>query len=95
LKMTLGTENPRDVPIYSASECARCLGLPASTVRGWVTVAKNGAIGGAGPLIQPADPDPLTLSFINLVEVHVLSAMRESPKVADSENGAGNRVAPA
>lgn len=59
--------DPKDLPAYSLPDTAGYLGLSASTLRSWVT---------GRCLIEPALGDPLTLSFNNLVEAHVLGAMR-------------------
>jgi len=65
-------DDPRHVPLYSIPESARYLGLPVPTVRSWVAgVGDDGA-----RLIQPASSEPAALSFINLVELHVMAALR-------------------
>jgi uncharacterized protein (DUF433 family) len=55
-------------PAYTVPEAARYLELPAGTLQYWV----------AGGRVQPVirTPEPGYLSFINLVEAHVLSALR-------------------
>ena len=70
-------DDPRHVPLYSIPECARYLGLSAATVRNWVT----GTDDDSGPLIQPAGSEPTALSFINLVELHVMAALRRHHRV--------------
>jgi uncharacterized protein (DUF433 family) len=55
-------------PAYTVAEAARYLELPAATLQYWV------ARGRAEPVIRT--PEPRFLSFINLVEAHVLSALR-------------------
>ncbi len=67
---------PQYAPLYSIPECARYLGLPAARVRSWVTGS-----GDSGPLIQAAGSEPTSLSFVNLVELHVLAALRQRHKV--------------
>lgn len=67
---------PRHVPLYSIPECARYLGLPTPTVRSWVTGGND-----SEPLIQPAGSEPTALSFINLVELHVMAALRRHHRV--------------
>lgn len=67
----------RDLPSYSVPEAAHYLMLPASTVRYWA----------AGrdlykPLIAPARESPLLLSFVNLVELHMLGAIRRKHTVS-------------
>ncbi len=75
-------DDPRHVPLYSIPECARYLGLPAPTVRSWVTAAASGAGSDNLPLVQPAGTDPTALSFLNLIELHVLAALRRRHRVA-------------
>lgn len=70
-------DDPRHVPLYSIPECARYLGLPAPTVRSWVS---RNSIGGA-PLVQPAGVEPTSLSFVNLVELHVMAALRRHHRI--------------
>lgn len=65
------TTDPREVPSYDPAEVAHYLHLPASTVRNWV----RGSNGFRPVLALPARKATL-LSFLNLVEVHVLSAIR-------------------
>jgi len=65
-------KDPRELPNYSFSEAAAYLCLPRSTVAAWVR-------GQAAfkPVIDLPDPKRSLLSFLNLVEVHVLSSIRQ------------------
>ena len=63
--------DPREIGTYGLSEAASYLRLPPATLRRWVTGAQPGA-----PLIALPDPQSAVLSFTNLVEAHVLSALR-------------------
>lgn len=63
--------DPREMPAYSPAEAAHYLDIPVSTVRYW-SVGRDQI----QPLIEPAQHGPLILSFANLVELHVLSAIR-------------------
>ena len=70
-----GGKDPRQVPIYSVSEVAHHLRLPRTTVQAWVR-----SRGGPAPfrrVIVPDDGRGSMLSFRNLVEIHVLSALRQ------------------
>lgn len=69
--------DPREQPSYTLSEAAHYLVLPSSTVRSW-------SVGGPAtePLIQVAASSPVLLSFLNLAELHVLSAIRRTHLVA-------------
>lgn len=61
-----------DVPIYSATDAARYIRVPPSTLRSWLT--------DRGGLISPAGADG-ALSFANLAEAFVLSSIRRVHKV--------------
>jgi len=69
----------RELPAYSIAEIAHHLGVPPATIRYWAT--------GQGPypaLIEvPRVPkgEPTLLSFLNLVELHVLAAIRRKHAV--------------
>jgi uncharacterized protein (DUF433 family) len=71
--------DPREVPVYPIGEAARYLNLPASTLSSWVK-GRDYVTGGGkkrwDPLIQIADAGWSLLSFNNLVEAHVLKAIR-------------------
>ena len=58
-------------PAYTLSEAAHYLGVPRATVRYW-SVGR----GDLAPLIVLPSHAPPALSFFNLVELHVLSALR-------------------
>ena len=68
----------RQAPLYSIPECARYLGLPASTVRGWIAQPGSESQGDPRRLVKPAGSDPTALSFTNLVELFVLSSLRRN-----------------
>lgn len=77
-------EDPRELPLYSVYEAARYLKIPRSTLRSWVAGRTYEVKEGEAyfdPLITLADPDSLTLSFNNLIEVYVLSALRVKHQV--------------
>ena len=71
--------DPRVVPAYSAAEAARYLRMPEGTLRSWVAgrwYPVAGQSKRSRPLVHPDDPQGQYLSFINLVEAHVLAAIR-------------------
>lgn len=74
------TTNPdrREMPAYSVAEAAHYLGIPVSTVRYWAA----GRPGVSKPLIESAALHPIALSFLNLVELHVLGAIRREYEVS-------------
>jgi uncharacterized protein (DUF433 family) len=80
-----GGRDPRDLPAYSLDLAARLLLLPFSTLKAWVfgqSWKQKDPLGGKPverffePLITPPDPNEHMLSFVNLVEAHVLKAVR-------------------
>lgn len=75
-KTTLGV---RDQPAYSLAEAARYLKLPVATLRSWVVGRGYPTASGTErfhPLIHPPEKRPPVLSFSNLIEAHVLRALR-------------------
>ena len=70
--------DPRHVPLYSIPECARYLGLPVSTVRGWIVPPGSDSIDDSRRLVKPAGSNPTALSFTNLVDIFVLSSLRRN-----------------
>jgi uncharacterized protein (DUF433 family) len=76
--------DPRDIPAYSIPEAAHYLGLPASTLRAWFIGQRythSGKRHQFHAVIKPADPDEHSLSFSNLVEAYVLTAIRRKHKI--------------
>lgn len=71
-----GGVDPLDLPVYRVGEAARYLGVPPSTLRAW-----NFGQTGFRRVIVPEDPKTGLLSFRNLVEAHVLSALRVHHRV--------------
>lgn len=72
-------DDPRRWPAYSLAEAAHYLRMPVGTLRSWVVgrwypVARQSKR--SRPLIHLDDPQRQYLSFINLVEAHVLVAIR-------------------
>jgi uncharacterized protein (DUF433 family) len=71
--------DPRLMPAYSFGEAGHYLRMPEGTLRSWV-VGRWYPVAGQSkrskPLIHLDDPKKQYLSFINLVEAHVLAAIR-------------------
>jgi uncharacterized protein (DUF433 family) len=68
----LRTLDPREMPAYRVSEVAHYLRMPKATVRAWaVGQGRFDAV----LTLEPRNGVPL-LSFVNLIEVHVLDALR-------------------
>jgi uncharacterized protein (DUF433 family) len=74
------TDSFREAALYTTTEVAHYLRLPVSTVRAWAFgqgyESKDGAPKRFRPVIDVADRKARRLSFINLVELFVLSAIR-------------------
>ena len=62
-----------EVPTYGMPEAAKYLRVPYQTLRYWITGFHR-----MPPIISPASSDPIRLSFINLLEGHMLTAMRKA-----------------
>lgn len=79
-----GETDPRNIPTYSISDAARYLRIPAGTIRSWTVGRKYPTANGSSffrPLIPIPVLKPRLLSFTNLVEVHVLRAIRNHHKI--------------
>ena len=74
-----------DTPAYPASEVARILSLPVTTVMAWSFGQAYRSASGSPkrfqPVIRPADTRKRLLSFANLCELHILSAIRRHHKI--------------
>lgn len=71
--------DPRDQAAYSIGEAARFLKVPAATLRTWTLGRQYRTSSGRAQsqaLIRPASTDLRLLSFWNLIEAHVLRALR-------------------
>jgi len=78
-------QDPREVPAYGIAEAAHYLQIPHTTLRSWV-VGRHSATGSGKrffrPLIVLADREHHLLSFFNLVEAHILNALRRRHTIA-------------
>jgi uncharacterized protein (DUF433 family) len=73
------TNDPRLLPAYPAAEAAHYLRMPEETLRSWVAgrlYPVGGQMKRSRPLIHLDDPKKQYLSFINVVEAHVLAGIR-------------------
>ena len=76
--------DPRELPSYTLRDAAHYSGVPLATLKTWVWGRDYPTAGGLKqfkPIIQPPDPSKPSLSFFNLVEAHVLAAIRRHHKV--------------
>ncbi len=77
--------DPRSIPTYSIGDAARYLRIPAGTIRSW-TVGRRYTTPRGSRQFEPViavrhDRKPILLSFNNLIEVHVLRAIRKDHKI--------------
>lgn len=74
----------RECPTYGVAEMAHYLQIPQTTLRSWVVGRPSSTDFGTPffePLILLPDPNRLLLSFMNVVEVHVLDAIRRQHQI--------------
>lgn len=74
--------DPRDAPAYILSEAAALVGVPTSTLRSWTKGREQPTK--SGPRRTPAiivTPSERYLSFTNLVEAHILAALRNKHSI--------------
>ncbi len=80
-----GGRPPGELPAYTMGETAHWLGLAPATVRSWC-VGQHYHYRGSRRFFKPAldiaDPAGKLLSFQNLVELHVLAAIRREHQVS-------------
>lgn len=77
-------KDPRNIGTYSAAEAVHYLRVPYSTVRSWVFGTRYKTKLGSRPfqpVITIPEPNQRLLSFTNLVELHVLNAIRRYHQV--------------
>ena len=74
-----------DKPAYPIGEASRMLGLPPATVKAWCFGQDYRSRAGTPkrfqPVVRPADARARLLSFSNLCELHVLSAIRRVHRI--------------
>lgn len=71
--------DPRELPAYGIAEAAYYLRIPVATLRSWVRGGYYPPESGRSyfrPVIALPEPELGSLSFVNLVEAHVLDAIR-------------------
>jgi uncharacterized protein (DUF433 family) len=68
-----------DAPAYSVAGAARYLRLSPSTLRQWIV--------GESAVVRLANHNPPELSFANLLECHVINALRERLSMESVRNG--------
>src|SRR4051794_14918257 len=80
LRTNTNTEDLRELPAYGIAEAAHYLLIPRATLRSWLA-GMSYRTGFFKPVIEPAARSPLALSFVNLIEAHVLAAIRRKHRV--------------
>ena len=78
-------QDPRELPVYSVTEAARYLRIPGATLRSWVVGRSYPTTAGQRffrPVIHLPEEDWSVLSFVNMVEAHVLEAIRRQENIA-------------
>lgn len=75
---------PRSIHTYTTGDAARYLRMPKATIRSWTvgrTYPTNEGNRHFQPLITIPEQKPRLLSFTNLVEIHVLRAIRQAHNI--------------
>ena len=78
-RRTAATADIRERPAYPVAEAARYLKVPSATLRSWFMGRQYQTAQGPQQfpaIVAPASRRPPTLSFYNLIEAHVLRALR-------------------
>jgi len=73
------------MPAYALAEAAHYLLIPPATLRSWVRGRSYPTEAGQQffkPLIELPNPKLISLSFVNMVEAHVLDAIRREHNIA-------------
>ncbi|HJU06206.1 MAG TPA: DUF433 domain-containing protein [Nitrospiraceae bacterium] len=75
----------RELPSYGFTEAGHYLRVPPTTIRCWVAGRYYPSQTGpqfSKPIVQLPDPRKRLLSFMNLIEIHVLDAIRREHNIA-------------
>ncbi len=74
-------DDPREMPLYGITQAADYIKVPVNTLRSWIRGRKyrveNGGIRFSSPVIHLPKSDLPMLSFMNLIEAHVLKGIRK------------------
>lgn len=76
--------DPRELPAYGIGEAAHYLRIPGATLRSWAVGRPYRRADGpqySDPVLVLPDPKRPILSFINLVETHILTAIRRRHRI--------------
>ncbi len=75
----------REIPSYAITEAAHYLRIPPATIRSWIAGRHYPTQSGKQffqPIIQLRSTGTRLLSFLNLIEVHVLDAIRREHSIS-------------
>jgi len=75
-------KDPKELPLYGFAEAAHYLTVPKATLRAWFVGQKLGGQKAFRPVLVPADAAQRRLSFVNVVEAHVLDALRKEHRIS-------------
>lgn len=79
-----GGIDPRYLPNYNASDASRHLRIPIATIRAWsngIKANRQKKRQAFPAVITASQNQPLRLSFINLIELHLLRAIRQQHNI--------------
>ncbi len=74
-----GGQDPREIAAYNSADAAHYLRIPENTIRAWAfgrSVPGPRGVRRLQPLIAAAGASRHLLSFVNVLEIHVLDAIR-------------------
>ena len=74
--------DPRLIPAYDAAMVMRYLHIPKTTLQHWTHAYRSSTGRVVTPIVRPDDVDGALLSFANLIELHVLCALRREHQVS-------------
>ncbi len=74
-------KDPRTIPAYDVTAVSHYLRIPENTIRNWAFGYQLPSGRQAASVIHVDDPEGQFLSFANLVELHVLGALRRDHRV--------------
>ena len=80
------SKDPREIPAYTPTDAARYLRIPVGTLKRWLLgynfKSRDGSTIFSEPLLNIANRNPNLLSFMNLIESHVLCVFRRKHGVS-------------
>ena len=84
IKSIYSGQDPRELPSYTLGEASHYLGIPRATLRSWIVGRWYPTEKGKKffrPIISLPEKKRKLLSFVNLVEAHVLDAIRREHRI--------------